>query len=71
MRSKARATTHGQFAQIPDRDKAEAGKTMRDNRPIESDDFGTDISSLYADTDAGRDLVVCEDAEDMFKKLGI
>ena len=22
-------------------------------------------------TDAGRDLVVCEDAEDMFKKLGI
>ena len=23
------------------------------------------------DTDAGRDLIVCEDAEDMFKKLGI
>lgn len=22
-------------------------------------------------TDSGRDLVVCEDAEDMFKKLGI
>ncbi len=25
----------------------------------------------FDDTDAGRDLVVCEDAEDMFKKLGI
>ena len=24
-----------------------------------------------ADTDSGRNLVVCEDAEDMFKKLGI
>ncbi len=23
------------------------------------------------DTDAGRNLIVCEDAEDMFKKLGI
>jgi DNA-damage-inducible protein J len=25
----------------------------------------------FSDTDAGRNLVVCEDAEDMFKKLGI
>jgi len=25
----------------------------------------------FRDTDAGRDLVVCEDAEDMFRKLGI
>lgn len=25
----------------------------------------------FEDTDAGRCLVVCEDAEDMFKKLGI
>jgi len=25
----------------------------------------------FGDTDAGRDLVVCKDAEDMFKKLGI
>jgi len=25
----------------------------------------------FSDTDAGRDLVVCEDVEDMFKKLGI
>lgn len=24
-----------------------------------------------ADTDSGRNLVVCEDADDMFKKLGI
>ena len=25
----------------------------------------------FSDTDAGRNLVVCEDAKDMFKKLGI
>ena len=25
----------------------------------------------FSDTDAGRNLVICEDAEDMFKKLGI
>ena len=25
----------------------------------------------FSNTDAGRNLVVCEDAEDMFKKLGI
>jgi len=25
----------------------------------------------FDSTDAGRDLIVCEDAEDMFKKLGI
>lgn len=25
----------------------------------------------FEDTDAGRNLVVCKDAEDMFKKLGI
>ena len=25
----------------------------------------------FSDTDAGRNLVVCENAEDMFKKLGI
>ena len=25
----------------------------------------------FNDTDAGRNLVVCEDADDMFKKLGI
>ena len=25
----------------------------------------------FRDTDAGRDLVVCENAEDMFKKLSI
>ena len=25
----------------------------------------------FNDTDAGRNLVVCENAEDMFKKLGI
>ena len=24
-----------------------------------------------ADTDSGRNLIVCEDADDMFKKLGI
>jgi DNA-damage-inducible protein J len=25
----------------------------------------------FEDTDAGRNLVVCKDADDMFKKLGI
>ena len=25
----------------------------------------------FSNTDAGRDLVICEDADDMFKKLGI
>ena len=25
----------------------------------------------FKDTDAGRDLIVCKDANDMFKKLGI
>ena len=25
----------------------------------------------FTDTDAGRDLVVCKDADDMFEKLGI
>ncbi len=27
--------------------------------------------NTFRATDAGRDLVVCEDAEDMFRKLGI
>ena len=30
----------------------------------------TTLNTLRA-TDAGRDLVVCEDADDMFRKLGI
>ena len=25
----------------------------------------------FSDTDAGRNLVVCEDADDMFRKLGL
>jgi DNA-damage-inducible protein J len=25
----------------------------------------------FTDTDAGRDLIICNDADDMFKKLGI
>ena len=25
----------------------------------------------FSDTDAGRDLIICKDADDMFKKLGI
>ncbi len=28
-------------------------------------------SQTFNDTDAGRNLIVCEDADDMFKKLGI
>ena len=25
----------------------------------------------FSDTDAGRELIICKDADDMFKKLGI
>jgi DNA-damage-inducible protein J len=25
----------------------------------------------FSDTDSGKDLILCEDADDMFKKLGI
>jgi len=25
----------------------------------------------FSDTDAGRDLIICNDVEDMFKKLGL
>jgi DNA-damage-inducible protein J len=25
----------------------------------------------FSDTDAGRDLIICNDTDDMFKKLGI
>jgi DNA-damage-inducible protein J len=25
----------------------------------------------FSDTDAGHDLIICDDADDMFKKLGI
>ncbi len=25
----------------------------------------------FSDTDAGRDLIICDDTDDMFKKLGI
>jgi DNA-damage-inducible protein J len=30
-----------------------------------------ETSRTFASTDEGEDLVVCDDAEDMFKKLGI
>jgi DNA-damage-inducible protein J len=30
-----------------------------------------DTRQTFDDTDAGRDLIVCENADDMFKKLGI
>ncbi len=28
-------------------------------------------SRTFSNTDTGKDLIVCEDADDMFKKLGI
>lgn len=30
-----------------------------------------DTRKTFSDTDAGRDLIICDDAEDMFKKLDI
>ncbi len=29
------------------------------------------ILKTFSNTDAGRDLIICEDTEDMFQKLGI
>lgn len=30
-----------------------------------------DTRKTFSDTDAGRNLIICDDAEDMFKKLDI
>jgi DNA-damage-inducible protein J len=45
--------------------------TLRRGLPFEVVVPNTTTQKTFADTDAGRNLVVCRDADDMFKKLGI
>ncbi len=44
---------------------------LRDGLPFEVAIPNETTSRTFGNTDAGRDLIVCEDAEDMFRKLGI
>jgi DNA-damage-inducible protein J len=44
---------------------------LRRGLPFEIVMPNTATQRTFADTDAGRNLVVCRDADDMFEKLGI
>ena len=44
---------------------------MRNGLPFDVVIPNETTCQTFEDTDAGRNLVVCEDADDMFKKLGI
>ena len=44
---------------------------LRDGLPFEVAIPSAITKRTFDSTDEGRDLVVCEDADDMFKKLGI
>jgi DNA-damage-inducible protein J len=44
---------------------------LRDGLPFEVAIPNAITRRTFSNTDAGRDLIVCEDADDMFKKLGI
>ncbi|MCK9304266.1 MAG: type II toxin-antitoxin system RelB/DinJ family antitoxin [Bacteroidales bacterium] len=44
---------------------------LRDGLPFDVVVPTTTTKRTFEASDAGRDLVVCEDAEDMFQKLGI
>ena len=44
---------------------------LRDGFPFDIVIPTTTTKRTFAASEAGRDLVVCEDAEDMFRKLGI
>ena len=44
---------------------------LRDGLPFDVVIPNATTLDTFRNTDAGRDLVVCEDAEDMFRKLGI
>ncbi len=44
---------------------------LRDGLPFEVAIPNEITRRTFNKTDAGRDLIVCEDADDMFKKLGI
>ena len=44
---------------------------LRDGLPFEVAIPNAVTKRTFAATDAGRELVLCEDAEDMFERLGI
>lgn len=44
---------------------------LRNGLPFEIAIPSETTRRTFDDTDAGRNLVVCEDADDMFRKLGI
>jgi len=44
---------------------------LRDGLPFDVAIPTGTTKSTFASSEAGRDLVVCKDAEDMFQKLGI
>jgi len=44
---------------------------LRDGLPFDVVIPNETTSRTFENTDAGRDLIVCEDTEDMFRKLGI
>jgi len=44
---------------------------LRDGLPFDVVIANAATKKTFEDTDAGRNLVVCEDAEDMFKNLNI
>ncbi len=51
-------------------------RLRRDLKACKSQSLGAAVPSrgtrkAFTDTDAGRNLVVCEDVEDLFKRLGI
>lgn len=44
---------------------------LRDGLPFEVAIPNETTRRTFANTDSGHDLIVCEDADDMFRKLGI
>ncbi len=44
---------------------------LRDGLPFDIVIPNKTTRRTFASTDAGRDLIVCQDADDMFRKLGI
>ena len=44
---------------------------LRNGLPFEAAIPNETTYRTFTNTDAGHDLIICEDADDMFKKLGI
>ena len=44
---------------------------LRNGLPFEVVIPNKTTRSTFSNTDSGKDLILCEDADDMFKKLGI